>query len=120
MKQRAIQNWREIFFNHELFTVGDKIDVTEMGLKSLYPVTGEVLGTGVTCAAVFQTRGTVCWDKEKSSSICDNLGHLSQIYPQWFWDHFDTKLITKGALWVNVPDIFTYNNHDSLNYPPFP
>jgi len=37
----------------------DKIDVTEMGLKSPYPVTGEVLGTGVTCA-VFQTRGTVC------------------------------------------------------------
>jgi len=49
--------------------VRDKIDVTEMGLKSPYPVTGEVLGTEVTCA-VFQTRGTVCWDKEKLCSCC--------------------------------------------------
>jgi len=68
MKQWAMQNWREIVLTTSYSTVRDKVDVTEMGLKSPYPVTGEVLGSGVTCA-VFQTRGTVCWDKEKLTNL---------------------------------------------------
>jgi hypothetical protein len=44
-------------------TTLDNIGVTEIGLKSEKPLTGEHLGTGVMCA-VFQEIGTsACWSE---------------------------------------------------------
>ena len=40
-----------------------------------------------------------------SRNKCNKLAHSSQNYPQSFWNHFCIKLLTKGALWVNEPEI---------------
>jgi len=47
--------------------VRDKTDVTEMGLKSPYPVTGEVLGTGVTCAVLQFSKLVVVYAETRRS-----------------------------------------------------